>query len=240
MEYLVEISNFEGPLDLLLHLVKQSEMDIYDINIDQISKQYLDYIHNMEKMNLNVASEYLVMGAELMEIKSYSLLPKHEEELEDDFEEDPREALISRLVEYEKYKNVTSSLKDFERERLLLHSKEATDLTSLLNKDNNDIDENFDMQDLVNAFNEMLKRKKQNEPLATKVTSKEYSITERSSQIKNILKSKKKVEFSELFDIYSKDYIVVTFLSILNMARHNELLINQDKNFGKIFLEAGE
>lgn len=232
MNYMIEISNFEGPLDLLLHLIKQSEMDIFDINIEMISKQYLEYIEKMEEFNLNIASEYLVMAAELLEIKSYTLLPKHKNEVEDDYEDDPRENLISRLLEYEKYKNITTTFKEFEQERMKMYSKDPFDLSSLVENDN--IEEDFKIDDLINALNKMFERKELEKPLNTKVTTKEYSVAERSKQIKNILKQKRKINFVELFDIYSKDYIVVTFLSVLNMARNNDLKIIQDKNFGNI------
>lgn len=232
MNYMIEISNFEGPLDLLLHLIKQSEMDIFDINIEMITKQYLEYIEKMEEFNLNIASEYLVMEAELLEIKSYTLLPKHKNEVEDDYEDDPRENLISRLLEYEKYKNITTTFKEFEQERMKMYSKDPFDLSSLVENDN--IEEDFKIDDLINALNKMFERKELEKPLNTKVTTKEYSVAERSKQIKNILKQKRKVNFVELFDIYSKDYIVITFLSVLNMARNNDLKIIQDKNFGNI------
>lgn len=232
MNYMIEINNFEGPLDLLLHLIKQSEMDIFDINIETITKQYLEYIEKMEELNLNIASEYLVMAAELIEIKSYTLLPKHKAETDDEYEEDPREQLISRLLEYEKYKNVTSAFKECELERMKIYSSEPVNLSSLIEKDN--IDEEFKVDDLINALNKMFERKELEKPLNTKVTTKEYSVTERSKQIKNILKEKRKVNFIELFDVFSKDYIVVTFLSVLNMARNNDLKIVQDKNFGNI------
>ena len=232
MNYMIEISNFEGPLDLLLHLIKQSEMDIFDINIEMITKQYLEYIEKMEELNLNIASEYLVMASELLEIKSYTLLPKHKNEVEDDYEDDPRENLISRLLEYEKYKNITTTFKEFEQERMKMYSKDPFDLSSLVENDN--IEEDFKIDDLINALNKMFERKELEKPLNTKVTTKEYSVAERSKQIKNILKQKRKVNFVELFDIYSKDYIVVTFLSVLNMARNNDLKIIQDKNFGNI------
>ena len=232
MNYMIEISNFEGPLDLLLHLIKQSEMDIFDINIEMITKQYLEYIEKMEEFNLNIASEYLVMAAELLEIKSYTLLPKHKNEVEDDYEDDPRENLISRLLEYEKYKNITTTFKEFEQERMKMYSKDPFDLSSFVENDN--IEEDFKIDDLINALNKMFERKELEKPLNTKVTTKEYSVAERSKQIKNILKQKRKINFVELFDIYSKDYIVVTFLSVLNMARNNDLKIIQDKNFGNI------
>ena len=236
MNYTIEINNFEGPLDLLLHLIKKAELDICEISIVEITKQYLDYINLMESMNLNIASEYLTMAAELIEIKSSILLPKKKIENEDDYEEDPKENLINRLIEYEKYKEVTEVLKKYEQDRKELYTKKPTDL-EIYNTVTNEISENFDLNDLMSALNKMLDRKKLDKPLNTKITNREYSITERSNQIKNILKNKKQVEFTDLFDIYSKDYIVITFLSILTMARHQELNITQDKNFGKIMIE---
>lgn len=236
MNYTVEINNFEGPLDLLLHLIKKAELDICEISIVEITKQYLDYINLMESMNLNIASEYLTMAAELIEIKSSILLPKKKIDNEDDYEEDPKENLINRLIEYEKYKEVTEVLKKYEQDRKELYTKKPTDL-EIYNTVTNEISEDFDLNDLMSALNKMLDRKKLDKPLNTKITNREYSITERSNQIKNILKNKKQVEFTDLFDIYSKDYIVITFLSILTMARHQELSITQDKNFGKIMIE---
>lgn len=237
MNYKIEINNFEGPLDLLLHLIKESEMDICDINIEEIANQYLDYINKMEELNLNVASEYLVMAAELIEIKSSTLLPKRHVETEDDYEENPRDQLINRLLEYERYKNITSSLKEFEKERGKVFSKEPYDLTNII-EPTREIDENFNIEDLADAFNKMLARQELDKPLNTKITSKEYSVAERSSQIMQILRVKKRIEFTELFEIKEKDYIVVTFISILNMARRGEIDIKQDKNFESIVLEA--
>lgn len=236
MNYTIEINNFEGPLDLLLHLIKKAELDICEISIVEITKQYLDYINLMESMNLNIASEYLTMAAELIEIKSSILLPKKKIDNEDDYEEDPKENLINRLIEYEKYKEISEVLKKYEQDRKELYTKKPTDL-EIYNTVTNEISENFDLNDLMSALNKMLDRKKLDKPLNTKITNREYSITERSNQIKNILKNKKQVEFTDLFDVYSKDYIVITFLSILTMARHQELSITQDKNFGKIMIE---
>lgn len=236
MEYKIVCPEFEGPLDLLLHLIKESNINICDIQIETITKQYLDYINKMEEFNLNIASEYLVMAAELLEIKSLILLPKKEVELVDEYELDPREQLIQRLLEYERYKKITKTLKEYENERENLYTKEPTSLDEFTVK-NDSIDETFSMEDLMNAFKKMLERKEFNKPLNTKVTNKEYSVHERSREIKNILAIRKKVEFTELFEIYSKDYLVVTFLSILDLAKKQELMIKQDNNFNKIFLE---
>ena len=128
MNYTIEINNFEGPLDLLLHLIKKAELDICEISIVEITKQYLDYINLMESMNLNIASEYLTMAAELIEIKSSILLPKKKIDNEDDYEEDPKENLINRLIEYEKYKEISEVLKKYEQNRKELYTKKPTDL----------------------------------------------------------------------------------------------------------------
>lgn len=237
MEYKIMCPEFEGPLDLLLHLIKETNIDICDISIEVITKQYLDYINKMEELNLNVASEYLVMAAELLEIKSLSLLPKKEIENPDEYEEDPKDELIRRLLEYEKYKNITTALKECENKRSEIYTKDPSDLDEFLVK-NNEVEETFSLTDLLNAFSKLLERKELDKPLNTKITNKEYSVNERSNEIRTILKSRKKVEFMELFEIYTKDYLVVTFLSILDLAKKQELIINQDNNFNKIYLEA--
>ena len=118
MEYSIKINEFEGPLDLLLHLIKESNINIQDISIDEITKQYLDYINSMQKLDIEVASVYIVMASELMLIKSISLLPKNKDNEEDaDEEELSRESLINKLIEYEKYKELTKDLKNLELER---------------------------------------------------------------------------------------------------------------------------
>lgn len=234
MDYKIMINEFEGPMDLLLHLIKKSDIDICDISIEKITNQYLDYINEMERLNLDVASEYLIMAAELLEIKSSILLPKQELS-EDEFEEDPRENLIRRLLEYKEYKEMTPKFKELELNRKDIYSKEPSDLREFT-KESTDIDLGIELDDLINAFNEFLNRKKLEKPLNTKITKKEYSVSERSTQIKDILKIKKKVDFEELFEEVNKDYVVVTFLSILTLAKKQELIIKQDDNFDKISL----
>lgn len=238
MDYIVTIDNFDGPLDLLLHLIKKMDIDIYDISIEEVTKQYLNYINTMKELNLDIASEYLVMASELMEIKSASLLPKKETE-DDEYEEDPREQLIQRLIEYKRYKELVPSFKDLEEERKKEFTKEPNDLSEFKVEEEMDLGD-LTLDDLVNAFNEFLKRKQLEKPLNTKITKKEYSVKKRNVEIKNILKKKKKIEFEELFDIMSKDYIVVTFLSILDLAKKQDLYIKQEDNFNKIYLSLKE
>lgn len=230
-------NQFEGPMDLLLHLIKESNIDICDISIEEITKQYLDYINMMEELNLDIASEYLVMAAELLEIKSSYLLPKKELETSDEYEEDPKEELIRRLLEYERYKNVTQALKECENMRNEVYTKPPTSIDEYI-VNNNKVEETFSIDDLVKAFSKLLERKEFEKPLNTKITNKEYSVNERNNEIRNILKTRKKIEFTELFEVYTKDYLVVTFLSILDLAKKQELSIKQDNNFNKIYLEA--
>ena len=234
MDYIVSLNEFEGPLDLLLHLIKQSNIDIMDIDLEVITKQYLDYIEKVQELNLDVASEYLVMAAELIEMKSRYLLPKPEVE-EDEFEEDPRRELINRLLEYQAYKDITPSLQELEAERSMAYSKNPSlNITGVdLNPELSDI---VDMDALTNAFTEFLKRKEAEKPLATKITNKEYSVHERSREIKNVLTKKGKVKFEELFEEYNRNYIVVTFLSILIMAKNGEVLIEQEENFKELYI----
>ena len=236
MEYKVTIDKFEGPLDLLLHLIKQSDIDIWDINIEDITNQYLEYIKKMEELNLNVASEYVVMAAELIEMKSNLLLPKPKNSDDDEFEEDPKEQLINRLLLYKQFKEVTKDLRSLEEERSNYYTKEVSDMSEYIKDDEPKFTNEVNIDDLINAFNNMLKRQELEKPLNTKIASKEYSVNERSNQIKDLLSKKKKVVFDELFDIRSKDYIVVTFLSILDLAKKQFVSIEQDNNFNNIYL----
>lgn len=233
MEYTVTIDKFEGPLDLLLHLIKQADIDICDISILDITKQYMEYINKMEEMNLNVASEYLIMAAELLEMKSNMLLPRPKLE-DDEYEEDPREQLIKRLLEYEQYKKVTNEFKDLELSRKEVYTKEPSDLKEF--KVEVDESGNGSVDDLLLAFQKFLERKELDKPLNTKITNKEYSVGVRSNEIRTILKNKKKLYFDELFEEFNKTYVVVTFLSVLNLARKQELRIEQENNFEKIYL----
>jgi Uncharacterized conserved protein len=236
MEYSVNLPSFDGPLDLLLHLIKQSDIDICDISIVDITKQYLDFIQKMENMNLDVASEYLVMAAELVEMKSRVLLPTNDEI---DEEEDPREELIQRLLDYQHYKDSTETFKELEEIRKEVHTKEPSDLLEY-REDIENIDYGVSLDDLLEAFSKFVKSKEFQKPLNTKIANKEYSIGKRCVQIRDILRNKKKVKFQELFDIMTKEYVVVTFLAILNLSKKQEIEIKQDKNFDNIIISMRE
>lgn len=238
MDCCIKINEFEGPLDLLLHLVKESNIDIYDININEITEQYMTYIHKMEQLNIDIASTYLVMAATLMEIKSKSLLPdkRAKEEGIEEEEEVSREALIQRLIEYQKYKEITKDFKSLEKERKSIYTKAPSKLNEMLEQKFEN-DSNITIDDLMTAFTKFLERKNMEKPIHTRVTSKEYSVKKRKKDIKTYLESKKKAEFSELFTTYNKSYIVVTFMSILELAKEEDIILTQEANFDKIFIE---
>ena len=237
-KYVVTIDNFDGPLDLLLHLIKEQDIDIYDIKIEDITKQYLDYIRHMKELNLEIASEYLVMASELIEMKSKMLLPKKREKEDDDYEEDPRELLIERLLAYKRYKEVTSEFKDLELTRKMIFTREPDNLNRYA-KEEESIEE-LRVADLIDAFNNLLKRKELDRPIATKITKKELSVTEKVNKIKNILRNKKKINFEDIFEVSTKEEVIISFLSVLEMVKKDEILLTQEGNFKNIVISLKE
>ena len=230
------IGNFEGPLDLLLHLIKKSKMEIFDIEISEITKEYLNYIKEMTDMNLDIASEYLVMAAELIEMKSRKLLPNKKDEEEKEEDENPEEELKRRLIEYKKYKESTEVFRNLEENRANYYTK-APESLKQYSSEKLENDGSVGIFDLLDAFQKLLERQEYNKPKNTKITRKELSVKERVAKIRDILKVHKKVNFIELFDNFSKPYVVVTFLSVLEMAKNREINIKQDNNFSDIYLE---
>ena len=229
-------NEFEGPLDLLLHLIKENKMDIMNIEIEKITDQYIAYLNEQEKMNLEIASEYLVMASELIELKSKLLLPNQKIETEEGEEVDPREDLVNRLLEYQAYKEITKVLKEKEELRKEIYTKSPESVKNYVDE-NAKLSSDITLEDLVEAFKKYLERKKESKPLKTKVTTNEISVSSRRLEIKSILKEQSKVSFFKLFPVLNKEYIVATFLAILEMAKNKELKITQEKNFDDIICE---
>jgi len=234
--YEITIDNFNGPMDLLLHLIKESKMDIFDIKLEIIIDEYLAYIKTMKELNLDVASSYLVMASELLEIKSRMLLPKDKNQEEE--EEDPKERLINRLIEYQKYKEQVEVFKELENERNCYYTKVPSSLKEYINEEKKVLIENIDLNDLVEAFKKFLERSNLDKPLNTKVTRKELSVDDSMKHIKNRFTKSKKINFFDLFEVKTKEYIVVTFLAILELSSRGELKIIQEDNFDNIVCEA--
>ena len=235
----LRIEDFEGPFDLLLHLVRVSKMDIYTINIRDIIEQYITFINSIDKYDIDNSSEYLVLASELIHLKSKMLVNKCDE---DDNEEEEytiksEEDLREKLIEYDKYKNITDTFRDMEENRLAYFTKVPENLKEYIDNDTI-INSDVTLQDLLNAFMQMQQRINFQKPEITKVARKEYSVKEKISEIRNLLKVKKKLEFSELFDIVTKENIVVTFLSLLDMSKNKEITLQRDKIFSAIVIES--
>ena len=236
MIYKFHINDFEGPLDLLLHLIKVNEMDIYDINIVEITEQYINFINEVKDKEIDIASDYLLMASELVHIKSNNLVNSDEEvEDDEDFEIGTKEELTKRLLEYQAIKELTSSFQELNDKRSEIYTKLPSDLSDYREEVN--LSNQGSLDDLVNAFQLFLERQKHMKPVNTKITKKEFSVEERIVSIRNVLKEKKKIEFFELFDNLSKSYVVVTFLSILEMTKNKEVTILQENSFSPLIIE---
>lgn len=230
MELQLKLSGFEGPLDLLLHLLEKDKLDIKDIFVSDITDQYLKYIEGISEFDMENASEFLTVAAHLLEIKSRSLLPKPLPETED--EEDPEQALIRRLTEYKMYKEAGEKLHGMEEENLRVyyklpeevHMEERIELNAM------------HLDSLLSAFAEVLKRvegkqvKKQRE-----IRRDMYTVKGKMSYIRRKLVSKKRVSFFELFeDDGNKSEVVTTFAAMLELWKSNFLRLEQKENFGDI------
>lgn len=247
MKYHVKIDAFEGPLDLLLHLINRLEIDIYDIPVSEITEQYMLYIHTMQEMHLDIASEYLVMAATLLSIKSRMLLPKQEEDLfEDEYgnepEEDPRDELMQRLIEYRKYKEAAEDLRTLEEDRLQVYTKAPSDLSEYIIESSNQMDSlNVSIYDMLGAFQKMLRRKKIKKPMQTTISRQEIPIERRMEEILLDLRTNPgRRKFTDLFTSDNKDHLVVTFLAILELMKTHSILIEQENNFADIFIMGSE
>lgn len=237
MSYEVKLDAFSGPLDLLLHLINRLEIDIYDIPMAELTAQYFDHIRAMQELELNEASEYLVMAATLLAIKSRMLLPIHEGEAFDDTisidEPDPRDELVARLIEYRKYKEAASDLQELEKERALVFTKPPSDLSAFMPDEQLALfDMNVNVFDMLSAFQKLMRRKQLKKPLQTRITRQEISVKEHMFAIVDRLKSKGgKVMFSELFPYDDKATLVITFLSLLELMKRQVIFVEQENNF---------
>lgn len=239
----VKLDVFEGPLDLLLHLIQKLEIDIYDIPIAAVTEQYMNYIHTMKTLELEIAGEYLVMAATLMAIKSKMLLPKQELEISDDDEslegDDPRDALVAQLLEYRKFKYAAGLLHEKESERSLYYTKEPMDIDEY-KEDNPFLEPNqINTIDLFLAFHAMLEKKKNRQPIETTVAGDDVSIEEKISDIsKKMCRIDRNtpMRFDSFFTSFSKQEVVTTFMALLELMKKGSIHVEQEDNYGTILL----
>lgn len=235
-KYKVKLDIFEGPLDLLLYLIKKDEVDIYDISIERVTKQYLDYINTFKMLNIDLASEFIVMAANLMYIKSRTLLPKQEQPPEEDIEEDdPRWELIRQLIEYKKFKDAAGFLsqKAIEQEDYFAHipekSEQPTDEQPPLPDAN--------IFDLIRAFQSVLQRFEESNDLGDIVDDR-FTVSDKIANLLDTTEPGERKSFLSLFDdATTKSEVIVTFLAVLELMKMNQFKVIQSHILGDIEIE---
>ena len=235
MSYKVKLEIFEGPLDLLFYLIKKEEIDIYDIPIAKITEQYLEYLELMKLLDLNIAGEFLVMAATLMHIKSKMLLPPEEGEEEIPEEEDPREELVRRLLEYKKFKDAAAQLCHKGLRQKDFFGRPAP--TPPLGSDANG-EEYFEASlfDLISAFTKVIKDVPKQ--LFHEVTKDEFTVEEKIHDIFHLLVANPVLSLNRLFsEAKSRLEIITTFLAVLELMRLKEITVKQSRTFGEIIIE---
>ncbi|MCG2705354.1 MAG: segregation/condensation protein A [Candidatus Omnitrophica bacterium] len=232
MKYKVKLEIFEGPLDLLLYLIKKDEVDIYDIPIAKVTDQYLEYLEMMNMLDLNIAGEFIVMAATLMQIKSRMLLPVEEMPQDEMEEEDPRSELVRKLLEYKKFKEVSDKLAEIEATTSQQYTRKAEERPLPEIEDESAFFETS-IFDLLSAFSKILK----DIPKDTfyKVIKDKFTVADKIHDIVHMLVGQPRIYFGNLFKkAGSKFEIVVTFLAVLELIRLKEILIVQEEPFGEI------
>jgi segregation and condensation protein A len=235
--YKVKLSNFEGPLDLLLFLIKKEEIDIYDIPIASITKQYLEYIELMRELDLEVAGEFILMAATLIRIKVRMLLPRTPEE-EEEAEEDPRAELVRQLIEYKRFKEVAETFSEFEEKQRRMFPRVYFDWTKKYSKQES-VDDEFlkdvTMFDLLSAFKTVI----ENMPKVTthEVGTISVTIDDQIDFIMKRIEEKERVGFTEVMNMLkTRVIIIVTFMAILELLRTHRIRIQQASVFSEIWI----
>ena len=235
-KYEIKIDNFEGPLDLLCHLIDKNKLNIYEIKLSDITDQYIDYINNMEKQNLEVTSEFLIMASTLLYIKSKGLLPK----VEEDETELTEEELLRRLVEYKSYKEISKTLK----EEYNIYSRRFFKLPDTIELPKQAFEKVYDKEKIVKAYEDLRIRNEVKVNLNSKENMERIAISESvtiGSKVKIIFREllkRPKFVFNKLFDIKnSRPVDVVTaFLGLLEMTRRSKVAVEQEENFSDIIV----
>lgn len=236
--YEVKLDAFNGPLDLLLHLIQKIEIDIYDIPMKALTEQYMQYIHTMNQLEINIASEYLVMASELLMIKSKMLLPQTNEV--EDLDDDPRDELMGRLIEYQNYKAYTEFLNERKVERALYFSKHPTDLSHLESNETWSPDNTIDLTELIIAYQKVKNRVEFHTPKTVDIRKETFTIQQATSQVTDKLKQHESFNFFSLFNFTESIEMVVThFLAILEMSKSGIVNIEQAKSFDDINILRG-
>ena len=236
-KYSIKIDNFEGPLDLLCHLIDKNKMNIYDINLSEITDQYIDYLNEQKKMNLEIASEFLIMASTLLYLKSKNLLPKVEEE-EDEI---TSEELIRRIIEYKKFKEISKVLK----EKYLIYSNRYFKAEEEIELPKRKLEnKNYDKELIPNVYKDLVRRNSekinQNAKNIEKIAIVEnYTVAGKVKEMFRVLIKQKKFVFNKMFSLkkHNKQEVVTAFSGLLELSRRNKVETTQEKIFGDITVE---
>lgn len=238
------LADFDGPLDLLLHLIKTSEVDIFDIPIVLITQQYLAFLQAEQERNLDIAGEFLVMAATLMSIKATYLIPKNDNvDLDEDLadyvdEPDPRVDLVNQLLEYQKYQQAAAKLREREEERQLQFSRLPMSPPADIEKA--PLPAGIALSDLQTAFAKMIRRRQLTEPAARTMVAEQWSLQVQMGDIMQKVRERGRMTFADFFDPQdNREKMVTTFLGMLELVRHQCLLIEQADAFGTINVQSG-
>ena len=236
-DYKVKLEVFEGPLDLLLYLIKKDEVDIYDVSIERITRQYLDYLETFEMLNIELAGEFIVMAANLLYIKSRMLLPVDQQMAEEDAEEDdPRWELIRQLIEYKKFKEAANRLR--EREALQEALFPRMPVVPELEPEGKLFAEEVGIFDLINAFQKILKRHEEKPEDLRQIFEENFTVGDKIEHLMKLTSAGVPMRFEELFsDAATRGEIVVTFLAMLELIRMKHLRVRQMDQFGEIWID---
>ncbi len=235
-KYAIKIDNFEGPLDLLCHLIDKNKMDIYDIKINEIADQYIEYLNQMEEMNLDIASEFVIMASTLIYLKSKSLLPKQEEAEEEITEEE----LIQRIIEYKKYKEIIKKLKVNyeENSKIYLGSQEKIELPK------KQIEKEYEKDLIPNLYKNLLKRNEEKinknaENIEKIAITDNYTVTSKVKEMFRALIKNNKFVFNKLFSLkeHNKQEVVTAFSGLLEMSKRDKVNTKQEELFDDILVE---
>ncbi len=235
--YQVKLDTFEGPLDLLLHLIGRYEIDIYDIPVAAITEQYMQFIRTMQRMELNIASEYLVMASTLLVMKSEMLLPKQEISVQtDEYEEDPRDELMQRLITYRKYKEAAAQFKTnetrgnqtFTRPPLVFeHTMSHPEI----------VKGDVSIYDMLQALDKVFERKEWNDLSERTLPRTDISIAQRMEEVlETVSQSSSGVAFSKLFPVHTRTHIVATFMALLELMKNNQVYCKQETHFTDLYV----
>jgi segregation and condensation protein A len=232
--YKIRLTNFEGPLDLLLFFIRRDELDVYDIPISHITHEFLEYVRLMEMLDLELAGEFLVTVAMLMQIKAKMLIPREKSEDENGEEQDPREELVQRLLEYKRYKEMAEKFATLEEQQRYVYFRSLFDADVKA-----DIDqpmENATLFHLLSAFRRVLKKVEES-PKSHTIEQITVTVDEQSTFLVRSLKNNGKTSFTTLMETQTKITIVVTFLAILDLLRLRTIQIFQENPFGEIMMD---